>query len=390
MILRIIIPMTLMLSFGCIYQAVEYNELVTNLTNEGIEIKVAETLSTMTLEEKVGQLFMSDPGMLTDVWETTEVNETLLENIRKYQPGGFIFFASNIETPEQTKQFISDLQSASKHGLIIAVDEEGGLVSRVGANSRMNFKWQPAMRQIGETGDPQVAYQVGAELGSGLHNLGFTMNFAPVADVDTNPDNPVIGSRSFGSDPSLVSEFVVQKTNGLQENNVSAVIKHFPGHGDSYTDSHTGAVSLPHNRERLDSIEFAPFRAGIQAGVDAVMIGHIALPSVTGDNTPATISYEIVTGILREEMGFDGLVVTDSLSMGAVSMYYELPDFCVQAILAGNDLLLLQTNPSKGSGIAQFDAAYNAVLTAVRDGVISEERLNESVTRILHVRYSRQ
>jgi len=378
-----------MLTVGCIYQAVEFNDTVTNVNSEAIETKVAETLSTMTLEEKVGQLFMCDPGMLNDNWETTEVNEILLDNIRRYQPGGFIFFAPNIETPEQTKQFISDLQSASKHGLIIAVDEEGGLVSRVGANNRMNFKWQPAMRQIGASGDPQAAYQVGAELGAGLRYLGFTMNFAPVADVDTNPDNPVIGSRSFGSDPSLVSEFVVHKTNGLQDNNVSAVIKHFPGHGDSYTDSHTGAVSLQHDRERLDSIEFVPFRAGIQAGADAVMIGHIALPSVTGDNTPATISYEIVTGILREEMGFDGLIVTDSLSMGAVSMYYELPDFCVQAILAGNDLLLLQTNPAKGSGIAQFDAAFNAVLTAVRDGVISEERLNESVTRILRVRYSR-
>ena len=387
--LKIIIPIALLLSVGCIYQAVEFNDSVSRLTTEEIELKVAETLASMTLEEKVGQLFMCDPGMLNDVWETTEVNETLLENIRRYQPGGFIFFAANIVTPRQTKQFISDLQSASKYGLIIAVDEEGGLVSRIGANNRMNFKWQPAMRQIGETGDPQAAYQVGAELGAGLRSLGFTMNFAPVADVDTNPENPVIGSRSFGSDPGLVSEFVVQKTNGLQDNDVSAVIKHFPGHGDSYTDSHTGAVSLLHDRERLDSIEFPPFRAGIQGGADAVMTGHIALPSVTGDNTPATISYEIVTGILREEMGFDGLVVTDSLSMGAVSLYYELPDFCVQAILAGNDLLLLQTNQSKGSGIAQFDAAYNAVLTAVRDGVISEERLNASVTRILRVRYSR-
>jgi len=387
--LKIIIPITLLLSVGCLYQAAEFNDSAASLTSEEIELKVAETLSRMTLEEKVGQLFMCDPGMLNDVWATTAVNDTLLDNIRKYQPGGFIFFAPNIVNPEQTKQFISDLQSASKYGLIIAVDEEGGLVSRIGANNSMNFKWQPAMRQIGAAGDPLAAYQVGAELGTGLRYLGFTMNFAPVADVDTNPENPVIGSRSFGSDPALVSEFVVQKTNGLQDNNVSAVIKHFPGHGDSYTDSHTGAVSLQHNRERLDSIEFVPFRAGVQAGADAVMTGHIALPSVTGDNTPATISYEIVTGILREEMGFDGLVVTDSLSMGAVSMYYELPDFCVQAILAGNDLLLLQTNQAKGSGIAQFDAAYNAVLTAVRDGVITEERLNASVTRILRVRYSR-
>jgi len=351
------------------------------------EFIVAKTLASMTLEEKIGQLFICDPGMLCNNWETSEANQTLLTNIKKYHPAGFVFFKPNIKTPEQTKHFIDNLQSASNIKLMISVDEEGGLVSRIGANPNMKFKKQPAMSEIGKTGDPNKAYQVGAELGSGLRSLGFTLDFAPVTDVNTNPDNPVIGSRAFGSDPHLVADFVVRLVKGLQDNNISAVLKHFPGHGDSSADSHTGAVSLQHDIARLNAVEFIPFIAGIKAGADAVMVSHIALPKITGDDIPATISEKIVNNILRGDLGYNGLVVTDSLSMGAVSLYYKLPDFCVKAIQAGCDLLLLQSDTDKGDTIAQFDGAYKAVLEAVKDGVISQERLNLSVERILRVKF---
>lgn len=351
------------------------------------EAAVSETIASMTLNEKVGQLFLCDPGMLCDAWETSTANQTLLNNVKKYNPAGFVFFKPNIKTPDQTKRFIAALQSSSKVKLIISVDEEGGTVSRIGSNPDMNFKLQPAMSVIGKTGDTKKAYQVGSELGSGLRGLGFNMDFAPVADVNTNPKNPVIGTRSFGSDPNLVAGMVAEEVKGLQDNGVSAVLKHFPGHGDSSTDSHTGAVSLTHNKTRLNTVEFVPFKSGITAGADAVMVSHIALPNVTGSSEPATISSKIVNGILRGDLSFDGLVVTDSLSMGAVSKYYALPDFCVKSIQAGCDLLLLQSDTSKGSTINQFDSAYNAVLTAVKNGSISEDRLNQSVRRILRVKY---
>ncbi|MDR2650495.1 MAG: S-layer homology domain-containing protein [Clostridiales bacterium] len=352
-----------------------------------LEAEVTQTLLSMSLEEKVGQLFICDPGMLSGVWETSNANRTLLNNIAQYHPAGFVFFKPNIKTPEQTKRFIADLQSASKVKLLISVDEEGGLVSRIGANPDMNFKRQPAMSEIGKTGDSENAYRVGAELGEGLRSLGFTMDFAPVADVNTNPDNPVIGTRAFGSDPQTVSSFVVQEVKGLQDKHITAVLKHFPGHGDSSADSHTGAVSLRHNLTRLNAVEFAPFKAGIAAGAGAVMVSHIALPNVTGNSMPASISGGIVTGILRGDLGYNGLVITDSLSMGAVSMYYELPDYCVKAIQAGCDILLMQTDSREGNVIAQFDGAYKAVLNAVKNGKISLERLNRSVERVLRVKF---
>jgi len=354
-----------------------------------LESKVAETLSAMTIEEKVGQLFICDPGMLCNSWDTSAVNRTLTDNIKKYHPAGFVFFKPNIVTPKQTKQFIADLQAASKIKLLISVDEEGGSVSRIGSNPAMNFKKQPAMSEIGKTGDPKKAWLVGSELADGLTALGFTMDLAPVADVNTNPKNPVIGTRSFGSDPNTVADFVSQEVKGLQDNNISAVLKHFPGHGDSTTDSHTGAVSLQHDMDRLNSVEFVPFKAGIAAGADAVMVGHIALPEVTGNSLPATISSDIVNGILRGDLGYDGLVITDSLSMGAVSMYYNLPDYCVKSIQAGCDLLLLQSDSSKGSTVNQFAGAYNAVLAAVKRGDISEAALDRSVERILTVKFKR-
>ena len=369
-----------------------YSEVSKTLSSMSLKetlssMSLEETLSSMSLEEKVGQLFICDPGMLCGVWETSSANQTLLNNLKKFQPAGFVFFKPNIVSPQQTKQFIADLQSASKIKLLISVDEEGGPVSRIGSNPLMNFKKQPAMSDIGKTGKPQKAYQVGAELGSGLRELGFTMDFAPVADVNTNPNNPVIGTRSFGSDPNSTADFVVQEVKGLQDNGISAVLKHFPGHGDSSTDSHTGAVSLQHGMNRLNSVEFVPFKAGISAGADAIMVSHVSLPMVTGNSLPATISGTIVNDILRGDLGFDGLVVTDSLSMGAVSMYYDLPDYCVKSIQAGCDLLLLQSDSSKGNTVDQFSGAYNAVLNAVNNGDISLETINRSVERILRVKF---
>jgi beta-N-acetylhexosaminidase len=349
--------------------------------------RALRVMDEMTLEEKVGQLFMCDPGMLCGVWETTGISSALKSEISKRQPGGFIFFSAQLQNAEQAKAFISDLQSAAKLPLFISVDEEGGTVSRLGSNPAMNFKKQPSMSEIGKANNPAKAYAVGQELAQGLRRLGFNMDFAPVADVNTNPKNPVIGNRSFGSDPNLVANMVAQEASGLQDNGALAVLKHFPGHGDSSTDSHTGEVSLHHSIERLESIEFVPFKAGIEAGAAAVMVSHIALPKVTGDSLPATINPKITDSLLRTGLGYGGLVVTDSLSMGAISKYYELSDVCVRSILAGCDLLLLQTDSSKDS-VKQFDGAYDAVLNAAKSGKLPVARLDQSVERILQAKLS--
>lgn len=272
-----------------------------------------------------------------------------------------------------------------------AVDEEGGIVSRIGSNPEMGMKKQPPMGEIGASGDPAEAYRVGSELAEGLSGLGFNLDFAPVADVNTNPDNPVIGSRAFGSDPKLVADMVAQEVSGMQAGGVSACLKHFPGHGDTATDTHTGFASVSHDLERLRTVELLPFKAGIDAGADMVMVAHISLPEITGGDEPASISPEIVNGILRNEMGYSGVVITDSMIMQALYDKYTLAEASVLSLKAGVDILLFQTPEAndRGTPSQQFEAAYQAVLTAVEQGEITEERLNESVLRILDLKFRR-
>jgi len=206
------------------------------------------------------------------------------------------------------------------------------------------------------------------------------MNFAPVADVNTNPNNPVIGSRSFGSDPEVVGDMVAKMVEGLQSNNICSVIKHFPGHGDTSDDTHTGAVVINHNRERLETVEFIPFKKGIQSGADGVMTAHIQLPEITGNSVPATLSYDVLTGILRNDMNFNKLILTDALEMGAISKYWSPGEAAVNAFNAGADILLMP---------ASLNDAYTGLLEAVRDGRISQERLDQSVRRIVMVKAER-
>ncbi len=353
---------------------------------------VDELLESMTLEEKVGQLFMIDPGMLVDNFETFEASPELLEKAEKYHIGGWIFFKPNIQTPVQTKKLISDLSSVSKCRPFIGVDEEGGIVSRIGSNSQMGVKKQPAMAKIGGTGNPENAYQVGLELGAALKELGFNLDFAPVADINTNPDNPVIGSRSFGNEPELVAEMVAAEVKGFDSQGIISCLKHFPGHGDTSSDTHTGAASVTHDIQRLKEVELVPFQKGIDAGADMVMIGHISVPNVTGNNEPAVISYQLVTELLREKMGYNGVAITDSMIMRALYDKYTLAESSVLAINAGVDILLMQTpetSKERGTPSEQFDEAYHAVISAVKRGDITEERLDISVRRILELKVKR-
>lgn len=346
---------------------------------EELEKKIQAQISEMSLEKKIYQLFFVTPESLTGVDMVTQAGDATKAALEQYPVGGIIYFSQNIEDETQITTMTSNSQSYSKIPLFIGVDEEGGsLVARIANNPNFQVPTFPDMKEIGASGDPYKAYEVGSSIGSYLKKYGFNMDFAPDADVLINPENTAIGSRSFGSDPQLVSQMVAEEVKGLEEQNVTAVLKHFPGHGSTAEDSHNGAAVVNRSLEELRSAEFLPFEAGIQAGADVVMVGHLQVPQIIPDDTPASLSSVMITDILRNELGFDGLVITDSLSMGAVTEYYTPAEAAVMCIQAGGDMLLIPED---------FHQAYQGVLDAVNNQTLSEERINESLTRILRVKY---
>ncbi len=334
-----------------------------------------EILDSMTTEEKVAQLFIVSPEQLTDTDEVTQAGDTTKEALENYPVGGLLYNTPNLVDPDQTKEMLENTQSFSKYGLFMSVDEEGGsLVARIANNDGFSVDQVPDMATIGDDNDATEAYEAGSTIGTYLSDLGFNLDFAPVADVLTNPDNEIIGARSFGSDPEVDANMVAQVVKGLQDAGVLATLKHFPGHGETTGDSHSDAVVNKRTLDQLESTEFVPFEAGIDAGAACVMVGHISLPKASDDNLPATLSSEVVTDWLRGKLGFDGVVVTDSMGMGAITNYYKSDEAAVMAIDAGCDIILTPED---------FETAYQGVLDAVKDGSLSEERLDESVYRIL-------
>lgn len=330
-------------------------------------------LEELTVEEKVWQLFMVRPEQLTE-GDGAVTDAAAVTALAEKPVGGVILFAQNLEDREQAMALLSGLQDASSLGLLLAVDEEGGAVSRVGRNPAMGATKIGSMASVGATGDTEEARQVGLTIGSELKALGFHLDFAPVADVNSNPNNTVIGNRSFGSDPVLVAQFVAAAVEGFHQGELACTLKHFPGHGDTAEDSHTSSAFTGKTLEELRSCELLPFEAGIAAGADCVMVAHISALNALGSDVPASLSWTAVTGLLRGELGFRGVAVTDSLRMAAVTGHYSQGEAAVLALLAGEDILL---DP------LDLDEAYAGVLQAVRSGRISEERLDESVERIL-------
>ena len=335
-------------------------------------------LAGMSLEQKVGQVFMLgfEGTMLT------EQNRALVHDLHL---GGVTLFARNIENAQQLARLNADLQSiADPVPLFISVDQEGGLVVRVTQGATIF----PGNMAVGATGDPGLARRLAEAQAEELLAMGVNMDLAPVIDVNTNPLNPVIGVRAFGSEPGLVSQMGVATIEGLQRNGLSAVGKHFPGHGDTAVDSHLDLPLVPHPLERLESTEFQPFRAAIRAGVDGIMTAHVYVPAIEPQaERPATLSHAVLTGLLRERLGYTGLILTDALDMGAIKRNRTSAEAAVEAFEAGADLLLV-------AGITAQDRADlaegpPALLAAVQSGRISEERLNASVLRILEAKARR-
>lgn len=335
-------------------------------------------ISEMPLEDKVAGLFIITPEALTGTDVAVKAGDTTREMLSKYAVGGLIYFKQNIKSKEQLAEMISNTKNDSKYALFIAVDEEGGKVSRV-AESGLADK-VGSMGEIGASGDAAKAREAGASIGAYLSEYGFNLDFAPVADVVAE-GNTTIGDRSFGSDPNLVAPMVAANVEGLQSTGVSACLKHFPGLGDTTEDTHQGMATTEKTLEDFEATDFPVYRAGIEAGADFVMVSHLSAPNVTGDNTPSTISSKMITEILRGELGFNGVVITDAMNMTAITDYYTADEAAIKAIQAGADMILMPED---------FETAYNGVLEAVNNGTLTEERINESLRRIYRVKSKSQ
>lgn len=344
---------------------------------------IEEMLGDMTLEEKVCQLFMVTPEALTGVGTVTQAGTATQEAVNAYPVGGVIYFSQNLQDPDQTRTMLENTQryAMERTGIpiFLSVDEEGGQVARVGSNPAFGVEKIGNMSDVGSRGDTQEAYEIGSTIGTYLSDLGFNMDAAPDTDVLTNPENQVVKYRSFGSDPELVARMAAAELKGLNDQGIIGMYKHFPGHGGTTADSHEGYAYVDDTLEELKSGAFIPFQDGIDNGIQVIMVSHISCPNVTGDNTPATLSEMMITDILRGEMGFDGMVITDALNMGAITAQYSSSEAAVAALNAGADMLLMPED---------FQSAYKGVLSAVESGTVSEERIDESVRRILEVKVS--
>ena len=343
--------------------------------------EIQSVLEKMTLEEKVAQLFVITPDALTGVEGTYRVGDVTKAAYEERPVGGLIMMGGNLKSPDQIKEWNRAIEELSKEktGAVpfLSVDEEGGTVARIAGNEAFGIENVGNMEDIGASEDGRNAYDAGKTIGSYLKELGFNMNYAPVADLWTNQENTMMKERSFGSEPKLVAEMVEQEIKGLHSEGIYTVTKHFPGHGDTSGDSHDGTVYSECTEKQLKNRELIPFESAIEAGTECVMVGHLSLPNIVDDKIPASLSEKVVTEMLRKDLKFDGLVFTDAMNMKAITESYSSEEAAVLAVRAGADVILMPED---------FEEAYEGILNAVNSGDISEKRINESVERILEVK----
>lgn len=340
---------------------------------------VDERIGAMTLEQKVAQLFIVTPEALVEgVSQVTQAGDMTREGVTAHPVGGIVYFAQNLLDPEQTttmlanvKQFYADAGNVAP---FIAVDEEGGTVVRVADNEAFGAQDVGDASALGSAGDTEAAKRAAEQIADYLMPLGFNLDFAPVADVVDPLRSDTMGLRSFSSDAAVAADMVRAEVEGFRDKKMLCCAKHFPGIGAAAGDSHEGAITIEATNEELETVDLVPFRAAIEAGVPMIMVGHVSLPNIVGDSTPAPLSSAVVQGMLRDSLGHTGIIVTDSLSMGAITDYYTPAEAAVAALKAGCDIPLMPE---------RLDEAYQGVLSAVQVGELTEERLDESLTRIL-------
>lgn len=347
-----------------------------------------ELLDKLTTEQKVGQLFFVrpealDPNRTPEEAEDpagpgiTQADPALQNTLQQYPVGGFVLFGKNLESPDQLSQLMDTLSRNAAVPLLFSVEEEGGTATQVAGRPGFSIPTLESLADIGATGDPAQAKAAGLTLGGYLKDLGFQLDLAPVADVHTGDGTALLGERAFLGSPEQAAMMVSAAVDGFHQGGVACTLKHFPGHGDTAQDSHYGYASSDKTWEEMRTCELYPFQAGIAAGADAVMVSHITTPNATSDGLPASLSYEMITEKLRGELRFQRLVVTDSLAMEAITGSYSAAEASLMAFQAGADVLLMPAN---------LGEAYDALLAAVQDGTISQERLDESVLRILQLK----
>lgn len=340
-----------------------------------IQRRAQEILDTMTLEQKLYQMMFVRPETLTNVDQAVRAGDATKAALEAQPVGGIVYFSQNFQNTDQTTTMLSNTQVYARDAgagipLFMGVDEEGGTVARVA--SVLGTTTFDDMAEYGKQNDSQQAYAIGKTLATDISGFGFNVDFAPVADVLSNEENTEIGARSFGSDPDVVSNMVSNEVRGLQESGVMATLKHFPGHGGTQSDSHDGTSVSTRTLEELKSCDLKPFEAGIAEDAAFIMISHQTNENL--DDVPCSLSGKVITDLLRGELGYDGIVITDGLDMGAITDHYSNGEAAIMAVQAGADMLLCPPSISEAS---------DALSKAVADGAITEQRIDESVMRIL-------
>lgn len=347
----------------------------TEVTEEEKPSLVDETLAGMTLHEKVCQMMFVTPEELTGEDGVTVAGDATRQALENYPVGGIVYFAKNLESQDQVKEMIDNSQKYSSIGLFVATDEEGGVVNRL--MDTVGTTYIGSMYYYKDDGD-ETAYENAYTIANDMSALGFNLDFAPVADVWSNPDNTVIGERAYSDDYAQAAELVGNAVKGFNDGGVMCTLKHFPGHGDTAEDSHYSSAYVHRTKEEIMADEMQPFRSGIEAGAEFVMVGHLIVPDI--DEVPATFSYKIATGILRDELKFEGVAITDSFEMESIADNYSVDDAVVMSVKAGMDMILQPKDMA---------SAVNSIEQAVADGELSEDRIDESVRRILTLKESR-
>lgn len=336
-----------------------------------INLRVNKEIQELSLEEKVGQMiFISN--------ESNTYTNNLRNQLEEVKPGGFILFKENFTSYEKSLDLIKNIKESSKIPMFIGIDQEGGTVQRLYKLSDCSASKIPNMYDVGKTEDENLAADVARVLAEELRVFGINLDFAPSLDVFSNPLNTVIGKRAFGSNSTIVSKMGLAFGKSLEKNGIIPVYKHFPGHGDTSADSHYSLPVINKSFGELENLELIPFKEAIKSGVDVIMVGHLALPKVTGDNVPASLSKTIITDILKNKLGFNGIVTTDAVNMGALTKNYTESEIYEMSINAGVDVILMPNNPIKAKDI---------IVNLVENGKISEKRIDESVSKILEVKY---
>lgn len=367
------IILTLILIFVVINHKTISNQ---NLNNSKSTIQEKEPnridiqLNNMTIEEKIGQMLIIDYQKPTFDAEL----KNILEIVR---PGGFILFRENFKNYNQSIELINNIKSTSHIPMFISIDQEGGRVQRLKNLKGTSVTTIPSMAKIGKTKNIETAYNTGKNIATDLKKFSINMNFAPVIDVYSNSKNKVIGDRSFGNDPYLVSKMGISLSNGLKDNSIIPVFKHFPGHGNTETDSHYDLPLINKTKEELLNLDIIPFKEVIKNEADIIMVGHLAVPSISNNNTPASLSKDIINNFLKSELNFQGIVITDALNMKAITDNYTDKEIYKLAINAGVDILLMPNNPIE---------AINLIKELINENEITEEQINSSVEKILKLK----